>query len=125
MVVGSMNARFEVYDYALYKAIAHKNISVPRSISQKDKDGDMKTLFVNACTRGNESRTYKLAQAYLEGMTYDEVTLADLNLVPYTQAMIEKRLQFQLAGDFSDPLFDLAKQFADADEIVIAAPYWD
>lgn len=85
----------------------------------------MKTLFVNACTRGNASRTYQLAQAYLETASYEEVVLADLNLVPYTQAMVEKRLQLQLAQDFSDPLFDLAKQFAEADEIVIAAPYWD
>ena len=27
--------------------------------------------------------------------------------------------------DFSDPVFDLAKQFAEADDIVIAAPFWD
>ena len=28
-------------------------------------------------------------------------------------------------SDYSDPMFDLAKQFAEADRIVIAAPYWD
>lgn len=77
----------------------------------------MKTLLVNACTRGVESRTYQLAQAYLGGIPYEEVTLIDLNLVPYNQEMVEKRTHLQLAGDFSDPLFDLAKQFADADEI--------
>ena len=27
--------------------------------------------------------------------------------------------------DFSDPLFDAAKQFAEADEIVISAPFWN
>lgn len=86
---------------------------------------NMKTLFVNACTRGAASRTYQLAQAYLGDTPYDEVKLTELNLTPYSQAMVEKRLQFQLAGDFSDSLFDLAKQFADADEIVVAAPYWD
>lgn len=85
----------------------------------------MKTLLVNACTRGEASRTYQLAQAYLGDTPYEEVKLTDLNLVPYNQEMVEKRTQLQLAGDFSDPLFDLAKQFADADEIVIAAPYWD
>ena len=28
-------------------------------------------------------------------------------------------------GAFEDPMFDLARQFAEADVIVIAAPYWD
>ena len=28
-------------------------------------------------------------------------------------------------GDFSSPSFDLARTFVSADEIVIAAPYWD
>lgn len=28
-------------------------------------------------------------------------------------------------GDFSNPYFNYAKQFARADEIILAAPYWD
>jgi FMN-dependent NADH-azoreductase len=39
--------------------------------------------------------------------------------------VLDRRDAFIEAGDFSDPMFDLAKQFMDADHIVIGAPYWD
>ena len=39
--------------------------------------------------------------------------------------LLEKRNQLISSKNFSDPLFRYAAQFAAADEIVIAAPYWD
>lgn len=86
----------------------------------------MTTLFVNACLRGEASRTLQLCREYLEG-TPDvvEVDLAALRPAPLFAEDVERRTQLQNAGDFSDPLFDLAHQFAQADQIVIGAPYWD
>ena len=38
---------------------------------------------------------------------------------------MEKRVSLLEKGMTEDPMFRYARQFADADEIVIAAPYWD
>lgn len=79
-------------------------------------------LFVDACVRA-QSRTRRLAEAVLAKMD-GEVTrlrLADIELPALTETDIETRA----ARDFSHPVYDLARQFAQADEIVIAAPYWD
>ena len=70
-----------------------------------------KILFVNSCVRGdNESRTLALAKTALNRLDGDieEIRLADA----------EK-------NDFSDPVYDCAKQFAACDTVVVAAPFWD
>ena len=86
----------------------------------------MTTLFVNACVRGEASKTLELCRTYLEGKEdVQEVNLAEMRLQPIDAGFVEKRTRLQRAGDFSDPLFALSKQFAVADEIVIGAPYWD
>lgn len=83
-------------------------------------------LYVNCCVR-EESRTNRLAQAVLQKLDGEIVELnlyaeklrpLDNETLAYRTALIEK-------NDYSDCIFDYAKQFADADEIVIAAPYWD
>ena len=38
---------------------------------------------------------------------------------------LNKRTALIEQGDYSDQMFDYAKQFAGADTIIIAAPYWD
>ena len=38
---------------------------------------------------------------------------------------MQNRNRLSDAGKYDDPSFDLARQFAAADRIVIAAPYWD
>lgn len=86
----------------------------------------MSVLFVNACLRGEESRTLKLCRAYLDGVEdVEEVDLAALRLAPMYAEEVDRRAALQSKGDFSDLIFDLSKQFAAADEIVIGAPYWD
>ena len=40
-------------------------------------------------------------------------------------SFIERRDAFLRTGDFSDSMFDLAKQLIAADHVVIGAPYWD
>ena len=86
-------------------------------------------LFIDACARKN-SRTRELAQSVLSNLPYEDkdaetVGLYDAALEPLTEEVIVKRDTALAAGGFSDPYFDLAKQFAEADTIIIAAPYWD
>ncbi len=88
-------------------------------------------LFVNACAR-KESRTKKIAEALLRSLTagdaagaVEEVRLCEFDFPKTTEALLAERDKNIAAGDFSDAYFDLAKQFARADTIVIAAPYWD
>lgn len=86
----------------------------------------MTVLFVNACLRGEQSRTLKLCREYLEGIEdVQEVNLAELHLEPFYGESAAYRAQLEKDGNFDDPMFDLGKQFAEADEIVIGAPYWD
>ena len=44
---------------------------------------------------------------------------------PLNRESLDIREKLILQDDFSDTMFSLAKDFAAADEIVIAAPYWD
>ena len=85
-----------------------------------------KILFVNACVREN-SRTLDIAKIVLEKLNnaYTEVNLQKTDLKPLNRESLEKREELVLQGDFSDKMFSLAKDFAAADKIVIAAPYWD
>lgn len=86
----------------------------------------MTVLFVNACLRDDESRTLALCREYLEGIDdVQEVNLGQLRLEPFYAESVAYRAQLEKAGVFDDPIFDLSKQFAEADEIVIGAPYWD
>ncbi len=90
-------------------------------------------LFINACVRSEDiSRTYRLCKAFLDrykiihpDTTVTEIVLAGSGLSPLTQSDVEKRSALILAGDYSDPMFDHAKQFANADKIIIGAPLWD
>lgn len=82
-------------------------------------------LFINACFRDG-SRTRELAEVVLQqlGGSYTEVK-ADGTLPPLDHDRLHRRLALAGAADFSDPMFDTAKQFKAAETIVIAAPYWD
>lgn len=86
----------------------------------------MTTLFVNACMRGEKSRTLVLCREYLAACDdVVEVDLAQLNLKPFDADLVAYRTEKQTAGEWDDPIFALSRQFAAADEIVIGAPYWD
>ena len=83
-------------------------------------------LFINACARP-ESRTLDLAQSLLEKINGDvqRLDLYDAQLSPLDAQGIVFREQAGKAQDFSNEVFDFAKQFAKVDTIVVAAPYWD
>lgn len=92
----------------------------------------MKVLFVNACMRGEKSRTLQLCRDYLDKLAatrsdaeIEEVDLTTMEIEVQDGAFIERRDAFLRAGDFSDGMFDLAKQLIAADHVVIGAPYWD
>ena len=83
-------------------------------------------LFVSACVRGG-SRNKQLADCLLLaiGSPVTEVRLADCVFPAADEAFLLKRDRLIGEGRFDDPLFALAGQFARADEIVVAAPFWD
>ena len=83
-------------------------------------------LFINACVRRN-SRTKRLADRLLseKGLPVAEVRLEDVGFPTVDEKYIEKRDELIGLERFDDPMFDLAREFAAADEIVIAAPLWD
>lgn len=84
-------------------------------------------LYINACVR-KESRTKRLADHLLAGLKdkdVKEVRLWEAALPKADEAFISKRTELCGKNDFSDPIFDFARDFAAADTIVIAAPYWD
>lgn len=83
-------------------------------------------LYINACVR-QDSRTDRIARALLNqlGGDYEELYLPDSDILPLNAERLNKRTQLIESGQYNDPLFDYAKQFALADTIVIAAPFWD
>jgi len=83
-------------------------------------------LFINACVR-KESRTKELANHFLkkQGQPYEEVRLNEVVFPVVDEEFLNRRDKLIEDRDFDDPMFGPARQFAEADEIVIAAPYWD
>lgn len=88
----------------------------------------MRLLFVNGCVREG-SRTLDLAHHLLElvspGFQVEELELATMNLQGHSRESLVERDKLLAAKDFTHPAFSLANQFATADLIVMAAPYWD
>ena len=54
-----------------------------------------------------------------------ELNLNLENIEPLNTEILEKRDSLLKDGKLDDPMFCYARQFANADEIVIAAPFWD
>ena len=83
-------------------------------------------LFINACVRA-ESRTRRLAERLLTslGASWEEVRVHALPFPVADEAFLRLRDRLSAEGAFDDPIFALARQFAQAETIVIAAPYWD
>ena len=83
-------------------------------------------LFINACVR-KESRTKDLADHLLSKLNepYEELYLNSINFPIVDEGFLSRRDRLIADKDFNDPMFDLAKQFAEADKIIIAAPFWD
>jgi len=95
----------------------------------------MKLLFVDCCIsqRGQESRTRALPEAFLAAFWAKnpsveiETVLPEtmLALKPFDAELLNARDELAKRGAFDAPVFELARQFREADAIVVAAPYWD
>ncbi|MEF9864307.1 MAG: NAD(P)H-dependent oxidoreductase [Christensenellaceae bacterium] len=76
------------------------------------------TLFIDACVREKQSRTLRLCAHYLARFDrVDVLHLSTLNLQPLNTETLKQRE----GGENQE----LAKQFLQAESIVIGAPYWD
>ena len=83
-------------------------------------------LFINACVR-KESRTLRLAKNLLDTLEGEikEVQLEKVKFPIVDEEFINHREDLKNASKYDDPMFDLARDFANADLIVVAAPYYD
>lgn len=86
----------------------------------------MSILFINACVR-KDSRTLVLAKNVMKDMSGEivELNLNSENIEPLNTELLEKRDSLLRDGSLEDDMFRYARQFAEADEIIIAAPFWD
>ena len=67
---------------------------------------DRPILFINACV-------------------LEEVRLEDISFPVANEDFLDMRDRLISEGKLDSPVFDLARQFSEAETIVIAAPYWD
>ena len=86
-------------------------------------------LYVDCCIRREQSRTKRLAEAFLSALPADcRVEHLDLmaeDLSYFKDSYFAQREQLLAAGERAHPRFRYAHQFAEADLIVMAAPFWD
>lgn len=85
-----------------------------------------KILLVDACVRA-ESRTRRLAETALEKTAGDveRVSLRNHPVEPLNEATLNERTRLLEKEEYDAPMLSHARQFAAADEIIVAAPYWD
>ena len=86
----------------------------------------MDILYIDATVRSC-SRTAQLADHLLKKLEGDvtRLKLSETEMPLVDAEFLSKRDAACASGDLSDRVFDLAKQFSQADIIVIAAPFWD
>jgi len=88
-------------------------------------------LYIDCCIRGEQSRTKRLAEAFLaaygarEHVQIDRLTLMDEPLIPFSNGFFWQREQLLEREELNHPRFRYAHQFQQAGRIIIAAPFWD
>lgn len=87
---------------------------------------DKKILFINACIRP-DSRTLELAKSLLATLPGEvcELKLFEERIPPLTLESLDERTLNLQRGNTDLASLRYARQFAGADTIVIAAPYWN
>ena len=90
-----------------------------------------KVLFIDCCIRREGSRSKQLADHFIAELQktgkYEVETLClmDENLSYFSEGFFLQRERLLAEGKLDHPRFRYAHQFAAADKIVIAAPFWD
>ena len=88
----------------------------------------MKTcLYVDCCLR-KESRTRLLANTFFEelkGYDVKHLVLENEDLKPLVGKFLDDRQVLLDNGELDHPRFKYAHEFANADLVVMAAPFWD
>lgn len=86
-------------------------------------------LYIDGTVRGEDSRTRKLALAVLGQLenSYEikELALEAEHLCPLDRLSLSRRDELCQRKQFQNPEFRYARDFQQADAIVLAAPYWD
>ena len=87
-------------------------------------------LIIDCCIRREQSRTRRILDAFQSGLDPDvyqqsSLCLMDQDLRPLAKDWFDQRQQLLEQNDLQHPRFSRAHQFARADLIVIAAPFYD
>jgi len=84
-----------------------------------------KLLFIDACIRGEASRTRRIAKVVLEALEQNyEIETMELNALEL-DIVNEDLTEQRSAGNHGEKARAWAAKIRDADRIVIAAPFWD
>ena len=91
-----------------------------------------KILILDACIRREDSRTKLLMERAVSilkekhpGWEMERLSLQDLELSFLDQKSLRDRDQLLEEKAFNHPRFRYARQFQEADGIIVAAPFWD
>ena len=88
-----------------------------------------KALLIDCCIRKDRSRTAKLPEAIVKALPEEyEVTRLDPSaegLRPFDLTSLDDRDALLAAGRTDHPRFRYARQLAEADVVLVAAPFWD
>ena len=108
------------------RVMLHKNTIIDTITAPKLIEEYMKILYIDATVRSN-SRTAILAEYLLKNLSGEisRVKLCDMSFPVVDETFLAMRDKACNTRDFSSDIFAPAKQFAEADVIVIAAPFWD
>ena len=86
-------------------------------------------LFVDSCVRGELSRTRRLAEAFLAALPKDcrvtRLNLMEESFQPLWGQRFQEREALLKSGRLDAAGFAPARQFAQAELVVFAAPFWD
>ncbi len=83
-------------------------------------------LVIDCCLRGDESSTRAYYKAFLNKACCKDVEIVkldELGLMPLDGETLRERDELISRGNYEK--FCLARQFKEADEILVAAPFWD
>ena len=95
------------------------------AIKERDEINMKSLVYVDACVRGEESRTRRIAEPLIRKLSNRyEITKYELNKLPIT-IVKEDLIRQRVNGNYDPMALSWAETIRDADRIVIAAPFWD